>query len=268
MTAERPADRPVRPVRSRRSVVAGAAWVAPLVVVGTSAPAFAASPCTTNYDYLLKWGSTPFNRVSSVSASAAVASSNGGQLVSVVFASTSTSGNSPDPARNLTIPPNTGTPTTLDPVVTTLGGLANMRGVRLQHATSTPGRDSRQEVVVSFRTGGIAGPLVNVSGLSFYVTDIDALTSSPYSDRVEIVPNLPAGGQSRDAAVTGLGTLASPWLNTNTNNNVDENSAGARVSLVFASPVSQFTLTYWNATGGTQFHRIFLTDFLFKVPAC
>ena len=153
--------------------------------------------------------------------------------------------------------------------MTSLGGLAGQRGVRLQHESSNPNRNSRQEVVVSFRsTNDPLGPLVNVSGLNFYITDIDAITTSPYSDRVEIVPNVAAANQTRDAAITGLGTVGDPWKTTSPNNNVNENSAGARVSLAFPSAMSQFTLTYWNDEGGSQYHRIFLTDFNFRKPAC
>jgi hypothetical protein len=256
------------PVATRRSVVAASAWAAPLVVVGTAAPAFAASACVTSYTYLLDWGSTPFNRSSALSAFAIVSSSNGGPPIYVVFSSSATGANVPDATRNLDVPANTGTGTNLDPVVTRLGGIPGMRGVRFQHASSTAGRSNRQEIVVSFRSGSTAGPLVNVTGLSFYVTDIDAITTSPYSDRVEIVPNLPAASQTKDAAINGLGTQASPWLTSSLNTNVGENSSGARVSLAFPSPISQFSLTYWNASGGAQYHRIFLTDFLFEVPSC
>jgi hypothetical protein len=257
-----------RPKATRRSVVIGSAWAAPIVVVATAAPAFAASVCGPDYNYVLDWGSTSFTRASALSAFATVPSSNGGPPIFVVFSATATGANVPDATRNLTIPPDTGTSTNLDPVVTSLGGIAGMRGVRLQHATSTAGRANRQTVVVSFRSGSTAGPLVNVSGLNFYVTDIDAITTAPYSDRVEIVPNVSAANQTRDAAINGLGTQASPWLTTNLNSNVNENSAGARVSLTYPAAMSQFTLTYWNATGGTQYHRIFLTDFLFTTPGC
>ena len=236
-------------------MMVGSAWAAPIIVAGTAAPAFAASPCGTDHNYLLDWGSTPFNRTAGgISAYATVASSNGGPAVYVTFAATSTAGNVPDPARNLTIPPNTGTSTNLDPVVTSLGGIPGMRGVRLQRETSNPNRNSRQEVVVTFRSGSQVGPPVNVSGLNFYITDIDAITTSPYSDRVEVVPNLAAANQAKDAAITGLGTFASPWATTVPNSNVNENSAGARVSLAFPIPaMSQFTLTYWNDEGGSRF---------------
>ncbi|WP_129399999.1 hypothetical protein [Nocardioides oleivorans] len=176
----------------------------------------------------------------------------------------------PDAARNLTIPANTGTGTTADPVVTSLGGRAGERGVMLYHATSTIGRANRQDVTITFSRP--------VRGLKFWVTDIDTITSPAYSDRVELVgyssSNAVVGFGFANDGVTGSGTQADPWLRAS-NANVNENAAGAQVSVDFtatsptaATDVKRIVLTYWNATGGTQYHRIYLGNLSFTAIGC
>lgn len=251
---------------SRRTVVRGAAWSVPVVAVAATAPAFAASPCATRYNFALDWGTTPYNRANARSATATV-SSTGSTPLTVTFTSTSSSAaNVPDTTRNLTIPANTGTGTTADPVVTSLGGRAGERGVMLYHASSTPGRDNRQDVAITF-----ARP---VRGLKFYVTDVDTITSPAYSDRVELVGYNATSGVvpfvSTNDGITGDGSVANPWQRAS-NANVSENAAGAQTLVDFsaaASDVKSLVLTYWNATGGTQYHRVFLGDMTFSAFGC
>lgn len=270
LAGSRPARAP-RSTPSRRAVVAGSAWAAPLVVVGSAAPAFAASPCQTQYSYRLDWGTSAFNRVSATSASVRVTSSNGGPDIFVTFAVAIQGANVPDTTRNLTVPgPTAGSDANLDPAITNLGGLGNGElGLRLQNATSPAGRANRQELTVTFHVGSVAGAATTVSSLNFYVTDIDAITTSPYADRVELSGTY---AQTRDAAIAGTGffdpTSPDPWRNTNTNINVNENSAGARVNVIYPTAKS-FLLAYWNNSApGTQYHRIFLSDFVFTANGC
>ncbi|CAM3666226.1 hypothetical protein [Nocardioides zeicaulis] len=255
---------------SRRTVVRGAAWSVPVVAVAATAPAFAASPCATLYDFRLDWGTTPYSRASARSATATVSSA-GSTPLTVTFASTSSStGNVPDPARNLTVPANTGTGTTADPVVTSLGGRPGERGVMLYHQSSTIGRDNRQDVVITFSRP--------VRGLQFYVTDIDTITSPAYSDRVELVGRNASGTavtyRSTNDGILGTGANGDAWRRTD-NSNVNENAAGAQTLVDFttAAPgattdVKSLVLTYWNATGGTQYHRVFLGDMTFSAFGC
>lgn len=255
---------------SRRSVVRGVAWSVPVVSVAATAPAFAASPCQTRYPYRLDWGTTSYSRTNARNASASV-SSTGGTPVAVTFASVSSStANVPDPARNLTVPSNTGMGTTADPVVTSLGGRPGERGVMVYHASSTIGRANRQEVTITFGRP--------VRDLQFWITDIDTITSPAYSDRVELVGRNANGvvvpfGSANDG-VTGAGSEGSPWQRA-ANSNVSENAAGAQTLVSFATPspsdatdVKSLVLTYWNATGGTQYHRIFLGDLSFSALGC
>ncbi|WP_374457446.1 hypothetical protein [Nocardioides sp.] len=255
---------------SRRSVVRGVAWSAPVVAVAATAPAYAASPCQTRYSYRLDWGTTSYTRSGARNASASVTTT-GGTPVSVTFASTSsTTSNVPDATRNLSVPANTGIGTTADPVVTSLGGRAGERGVMLYHASSTAGRANRQEVTITFGRA--------VRGLQFWITDIDTIASPAYSDRVELIGYNSVGAvvpfASTNDGVSGAGSEGSPWLRS-AEANVSENAAGAQTSVNFtaATPsattdVKSMKLTYWNATGGTQFHRIFLGDLSFTAMGC
>lgn len=253
---------------SRRSVVRGAAWSVPVVAVAATAPAFAASPCATTYPFRLDWGTTSYSRASARSATASVSSSTPGATpLSVTFTSTSSSSlNVPDTTRNLTVPANTGTGTTADPVVTSLGGRAGERGVMLYHASSTPGRANRQDVAITFSRP--------VRGLTFYITDVDTITSPAYSDRVELVgytsSNAVVPFTSTNDGISGAGSVASPWLRT-ADSNVSENAGGAQTSVDFSASsaeVKSLVLTYWNAAGGTQYHRVFIGDLTFTALGC
>lgn len=253
---------------SRRSIVRGAAWSVPVVAVATTAPAFAASPCATTYSFRLDWGTTPYNRASARSATATVSSSpSGATPLTVTFTSTSSSSlNVPDTTRNLTVPANTGTGTTADPVVTSLGGRAGERGVMLYHASSTPGRANRQDVAITFSRP--------VRGLKFYVTDVDTITNPAYSDRVELVGYTAASAvvpfTRTNDGITGDGSVASPWLRT-ADSNVSENAAGAQTLVDFGAStaeVKSLVLTYWNNAGGTQYHRVFIGDLDFTALGC
>jgi hypothetical protein len=60
------------------------------------------------------------------------------------------------------------------------------------------------------------------------------------------------------------------WRTTVANSNVGENAAGARVRISYAAATafSSFKLTHWNATGGAQYHRVFLSDLSFSSTGC
>lgn len=275
---------------TRRTVVRGAAWSVPVVAVATTAPAYAASPCETLYSYRLDWGTSAYSHPTTTANNsvATITSTNGGPDIFAVFATTflgsgAGDGNLPSgEARNLSVPGNTaGGDATRDPAITNLGGTgAGERGLRLQE-TSVAGKANRQEVKVEFRSGSATGPLISVRGLSFYIVDIDAITTSPYSDRVVLTPTVPATAtnQVKDTNVIGNGTdvaesstTVGPWRNSQANSNVPENQAGARVQVNYpdsaAAQFSSFTLSYWTNTGTGQYHRIFLTDFILKSTAC
>ncbi len=239
------------------------------MAVAATAPAFAASPCATTYTFLLDWGTSVYNRASARSATATVTSAGSTPLTATFTSTSSSTANVPDTARNLTVPANTGTGTTADPVVTSLGGRAGERGVMLYHASSTPGRANRQDVAIGFSRP--------VRGLKFWITDIDTITSPAYSDRVELVGYTATKAvvpyTSANDGILGTGATGDsgdPWRRMD-NSNVSENAGGAQTLVDFSAStaeVKSLVLTYWNATGGNQYHRVFLGDLSFTALGC
>lgn len=263
---------------TRRTLVRSAAWSVPVVAAATAAPAFAASCARQNFT--MNWQPTNFSRAGYRSGTGTAPGTVAGSVaVSVSLASNSFSGdvltntggnNLPDQTRNLTIPANTGNSTTADPVVTSLGGRAGERGVMFNHASSAVGRGNRQEVTITFSRP--------VRALNFFITDIDSLASPAYSDRVELVGRNSAGAvvtfSPTPDGVTGTGLQGDPWQRA-ASGNVSENSAGAQVRVDFtkstpsvATDVKTLVLTYWNNSGGTQYHRIFLGNMGFSAAGC
>lgn len=262
---------------TRRHVVRGAAWSVPVVALATTAPAFAVS--CDRQAYTMNWTESRFSRTDFRRATGyAHGSQVGNTALAVALTSNSfsngvlnnnvaTANNRPDVDRNLTIPPTAdGADANLDPGVTSLGGRANERGIRLQHTRSDPGRGNRQEVTINFSRP--------VRGLSFYITDIDRISygSYGYSDRVELtsVPAVvpPTRTQTLDGT-TGVGVQNDPWLRT-ANENRDENAAGAQVRVAYpsSSDISSLTLTYWNAAGTDIYHRVFIGNMTFTAVGC
>ena len=162
--------------------------------------------------------------------------------------------NTPDASRNLTVPGGTaGADAQLDPAITNIGGIgAGERGVRLQNSTSGQGRANRQQLTVTFRTTSINGHVVNTTGLNFYITDIDAITTSPYADRVELTGSY---NQSRDGNIRGAGlnvaesaTTRRPVAHQRHQHQPGRERDGARVQVTYTGDTSAFTLAYWNAS--------------------
>lgn len=224
----------------------------------------------------------------------------GGATIYVVLESSRQGNTTFDSNRNLSIPGGTvgAGGSDRDPAINNLAGLnttlgedtadSPQRGLRLQNWRSGPTgrttpstRANRQTMTVSFRTGGRAGDLRMVKNLTFWITDLDSLSGSGagtsaspyvntptrYYDRVELTPAGQFTTLVKDG-ITGDGTDVSPWLNSNNNKNNGENNTGARVKVRFNSDVSSFTIDYWNAVGGEQYHRIFLSNLKFDVFGC
>lgn len=258
------------PTPTRRTLVRNAAWTVPIVSMAVAAPSFGASPCATRYDYTISWP-TGYVRNSATSGTVTLTGPAGTSSLTMTLASVSVGANVPDPTRNLQVPANTTPPasTILDPVVSNLGGRTGERGVRLHHQTSAGTRDARQELTITFSRP--------VADLGFWITDIDTITSSPFSDRVELIGRNAAGGvvayTPGPDGVLGTGAFGDAWRRT-ADLNVDENSAGAQVRVDFpqtsttATDVKSMQLTYWNATGGTQYHRIFIGRMTFTARGC
>ena len=257
-----------------------------MVAAAATAPAYAASTCANPRLYTLDWGATAtaysHPNATPNSSVATCLSSNGGTPIYAHFETVfrgvgAGDGTLPSgEARNLSVPSATaGADTNRDPAITNLGGLgAGERGVRLQQ-TSVAGYTNRQDLTVTFRSGAAAtSPIVDIQALTFSVVDIDNLATPAYSDRVAVTSTA-AYGQTRDTNIIGAGTSVAetsatvgPWRNSAAGNQ-NENAAGARVRVSWtddnSTRMSQFTLSYWTNAGTGQYHRIYLSDFAFRV---
>ena len=291
--------RPAAPVQlPRRTLVAAGAWTVPVVAAATAAPAYAASPCMTLYDYTLNWATASYTRnTTGLSAYAALTSTQaGGDPLWVHFTSVAASaGSNIDTARNLKVS-NEGsaaTSTTQDPYVTNLGN-TGQSGIRLQHNARASGIANAQNLTISFRTGAsTSSPLVYVRNVSFYMTDIDGLNGgNNYADRVSLSPNpnlttpeqvrdqnttaAVSGGGTATVSIVGTGMDTEPWKlvtgnassTTQSYNNIAETSAGTRVRVTYANTgarvMQELLLKYWTADTATIYHRMYITNITFK----
>lgn len=287
----------------RRTIVAAGAWTVPIVAAATAAPAYAASPCQTVYDYTLDWTNVGANYVRAPSGVAAYAMLTsvpaGGDPIYVHFntvRTTGTNGNFIDPDRNLTRSSLGTAGSTQDPLVTNLGNTGES-GLRLQHEDRGTGVARAQVLTISFRTGtAIDSPLIYVRNVRFSITDIDGLNGgNNYADRVSLSPqpnttgtieqfrdtntvaNVSPSGTAR-VSVRGAGTDGDAWRlatvnssdvgNTQSYDNIAETSAGARVRVAYedsiARSMQQLTLKYWTNDTATIYHRMYITNIRFK----
>lgn len=246
---------PTRRRPSRRSVVRGAAWTAPVVAVAATAPAFAASPCETTYSYRLDWGTTPYTKTGENGQAVVAAPAAGAGSINVGFTSTVSDANTVKrPATNLSVP-----------TTTNIGGLgATERGLRIEHSSPvTAGRANRQTITITFGRP--------VTGLSFTMTDVDSSNSAANNqprngwwDQVEL-----SGVRTAVLAsgLTGSGTQAAPWKMNNANVNAATDVATGNVKVTYAGEVSSIELVYWSdSSGGNQ--AIALSDFTFTAKGC
>ena len=280
----------------RRTLVAAGAWTVPVVAAATAAPAYAASPCQTGYDYTLNWATIGNLYVRSNSGLAAYAQLSstqaGGDPLYVHFTATGLGGANIDTTRNLTVS-NQGAGTTQDPNVTNLGN-TGQSGIRLQHNARSAGIANAQELKISFRTGtSPTSPLVYVRNVGFYITDIDGLNNgNTYADRASLSPNpntttpeqvrdqnttaAVSGGGTATVSMVGTGTDTDPWKlvsgnassTTQSYNNIAETSAGTRVQMAYqnniARSMQELTLKYWTNDNANIYHRMYITNITFK----
>lgn len=221
-----------------------------MVTVAAAAPAFAASPCVTDYAYRLDWGTTPYTKNSTNLGTATVAGpAAGAQPVTVQFASAYISNNGADrrAAENLTVP-----------ATTNIGNLGpTERGLRVAHSSTQDNRNRRQEVTITFSRA--------VTGLAFTITDVDSGANS-WWDQVEL-----SGTRSftiaNPTAVTGAGVAGNPWRAASNNTQLANTSSSGNVSVSYPGAVTSITLTFWSSvSGGTQL--INLSDFTFSTQGC
>jgi hypothetical protein len=143
------------------------------------------------------------------------------------------------------------------------GPTGNITGNALTFA-QTPKTNGGQDITFTF-----TAPIYE---LSFIITDIDnGLTGDGeagdegFSERVVI---LPSGGYTSTvptgSTVTGAGTAASPFMNSNVHS-YHTDSPGGNLKISMAGPISTFTIKFSNGSiqnGSSE--RIHLTNISFK----
>jgi hypothetical protein len=223
---------------TRRTVVRGAAWSVPVIAAATTAPAFAASCDST------------------VPTTMNLTSRTGGDGTTVGFASA--------------------------PSNMQLGGW-NLRSddtsqmpagwIEFENAPRASGGDSNpsiyQDITVTFSRA--------VRKLTFDLRDIDTSGSGTqnnrtynYWDAIAIHGTTAPYGATLGAALTGLGTIASPWRQENfANTPPGSNQAASNAMTVwFDGPVTTFKFRYWSLRGrnsysGTQ--AVWMGNITYKV---
>lgn len=245
---------------TRRTLVRGAAWSVPVISIAAAAPAFAASPCVTDFTYALDWGNTAKTTYSPPTgsgatkvgtASALAPTGSGAAAVGVTFTSTySASGQGAQDRRagdNLTVP-----------AVSGIGGLVPaQQGLLISHdSTSSTRNGFRQEVVIHFTRA--------VSGLAFTITDVDSQNNG-WWDQIELTGT--RTGAYNNGILVGAGTAGNPWRTISDSNSIPTTSGNGNVAINYTVPVTDITLTFWSTeNGGNQLIR--LSDFAFSAKGC
>lgn len=221
---------------SRRAVAKGAVWATPTIMVGSPAPAVAAS-CTPA---ILDWDTQPVGVSSasiSIGATAPVTVTH-----SVAYGAGVTPGTNSDQVQ--------------------AGPMSGVPGNwwRLGMGSSSAPIQSGWAASVTWR---FSKPVKN---LAFTILDIDYVANGGvgWSDRVWLSDSFVITGQG--ANVSGVGTQANPW-NSTVNTNAGANDAGNRVSVRYAGPISTFVVSYQagdRAAGASNMH-IGLSDLSFCV---
>ena len=237
---------------SRRSVVRGVAWSVPVVSMVATVPAYAASCGSTNYAYTLDWNTASIRTSTSgnaVTATVLTSGPAGSSPIGVSFRSTTTGTVTRD-SDNLTVSSETN-----------VGGLGG-KALNISHsAPITANYANRQTIAISFDR--------DVTGLDFYITDIDSNDSSnsDWWDRVSLSGSY---GQTRDSKIRGTGSTTDPWYYDDDDTNIANNATGARVRVTYSGTIAAnttITFEYWTTqSGGNQ--RIFLTDFKWTSRGC
>lgn len=232
---------------SRRTVVVGAAWVAPAVVAVSALPAAAASPGCTSSTVALNWGlavlggtrqlTDPFTRT--ISFTPQPAGTKPGTTITFT-ALHEWAGNMR--GDNDTFQGNA--------AVTTfnVGGIGEVGYGLLQrvgqNGKTVPTAADYQTVTFTFPE-----PL---HGLSFSITDIDRTWSTgqretrDFFDAVALTSPTPYTAVAPSGSkVIGSGTTADPWRNQQ-DGNVSEDGPGGQIDITFTAPVTTFTIRYWN----------------------
>ena len=247
---------------SRRNLVAGAAWTAPVMIAVSAAPAIAATgstghcpaPSTIDFGAALTGGWR-------TSTAAGVTMT----FVSQTFHRTAT--------KKVTYTPPSDNRSVVKSLSTArIGNLASfdgmtflkMRQILADSNSSASKRAKYSEFTISFSKP--------VFGLSFYMTDID-YTANQFTDSLCLTAPTTMTGSivGTGSNVTGLGTVRSPFLGSKANSPDTGSDAGKSVAM-YAAPtttgISSLTFRYRNTqtAGGNQ--AVFISPMTFYPASC
>ena len=239
---------------TRRTVLRGAAWTAPAVVVAGSAPALAASPCEPT-PVTVDWESARYTRQSATSGYYTIPLSDD-TTITMQISSSFTGGMEPGGVAG-----DGGTANDNLRLSSFIIGGTGERGLVLhQNDRRYPryaGYNGVQTVTFTFDR--------QVSTLDFDVTDIDAQRGD-FRDAVSVSSNLvgtPAEGVTRETYNGGA------WYRS-TSYSLVNNALGTNNLRVHGENVTTFQVKYANwdraYTGVDRDQRVFLTDFRLTVP--
>ncbi|WP_144043011.1 hypothetical protein [Kytococcus schroeteri] len=238
---------------SRRTVLRGAAWSAPVVATATTAPAVAASECTP-VPVTVDWESAHYTRVSDTYGFYEIPLSDGSTLrmeVNTSFVNMNPGGN----------PPTDGQGTSNDNLRLSqfvIGG-TDEPGLVLHQNNYGCAPGGYQDVTFTFdRT---------ISTIDFQVTDIDAVVHD-FCDAVGFSTNL---STTPSNTLTGQQLADGRWWYQSAQTGDAPNSDGTHNVRAHGEKLTRFTVTYenWdNADNNTmdRDQRVFLTDFAITVP--
>ena len=259
---------------NRRTVLAGAAWSVPGVLVAAAAPAFAAScdPITTRID----WASTNYTYIGPTSGKYTIPDLDGAgpqQAVTLTITQTSIGSNTQTGSQYYNGwykgDPNAQTKLNDNLKVTTynVGGTGD-RGLAFHQSPKSDSNKGYSTANLSSYSFTFSRP---VSNLSFTITDIDS-HQYDFDDMVSITSASPYTYTKADSTfIQGTGTYSNPFSTAYYQNVPDTGTAG-NVTIKFAS-VTSFNLYYWNYESGYSStidgdQRIFLSDFTVTYNPC
>lgn len=223
------------PAITRRSVVKGVSWSAPVVAAAAAAPALAAS-CRNPLTYTGR-----FTQADSSTISRRYTYTASGGASVVVTVATSAYGGKVLQRSNLTAAGNTTTGG-----YNGAGSLLQADGLQLQQEGA-----GGQKLTITFSKP--------VTDLTFSIADID-WNGSTYQDSVWVSPS--PTSVSLGTAVKGGASQSGP-LQARQTGQVTSSTSANWASVTIAGPVSSFVVDY-SSTTGTGVQQIFLTGLSFK----
>lgn len=249
---------------TRRALMRGAAWTAPIAIASVAAPALAVSPDCATEDVSLNWGFAQYSGAPSTTA----AFTTNVNFNPTPSNSTFPSLNTPMTATILHTYYGRARGSTPNGTISTfnVGGIGQVGYYLRQqigaNGNTTPATTDYQTIRFTF-----SEPIRN---LRFSITDIDrawTTTNRDFIDGVSLTSSaaftssVPSGSQ-----VTGAGTASSPWQNS-TEGNKSEDGPGGQIDITFTGTVQSFTIRYDNlgrqaiTSGVNNDQAVFVTGF-------